>query len=222
MRDRVGRRYYLRPLWDEDVSEVGNIDQEAFSTLWSPNAFLREVKSRSSQYLVVVQDRRLGNVSSAIHVPRNRPPSFVRWMRKLTRIIWSDRKDADASKLVVGFIGVMFVDDEAHVTSIAVRSQYRSLGLGEFLLVGAIELALQKKVRVVTLETRVSNSVAKALYEKYGFNVVGVRKAYYRDNNEDAFIMSTEVITASKYRDQFQRMMEQFRERRGEPTWVFS
>jgi ribosomal-protein-alanine N-acetyltransferase len=74
------------------------------------------------------------------------------------------------------------------------------------LLISTIELAALQKARVVTLEVRASNSVAQNLYTKYGFKRVGLRKAYYTDNKEDAFIMTTDVITSPAYSQQFNEL----------------
>jgi ribosomal-protein-alanine N-acetyltransferase len=57
--------------------------------------------------------------------------------------------------------------------------------------------------RFVTLEVRVSNYVAQNLYRKYGFSQTGVRRRYYSDNHEDAFVMSTENITTDAYQQRF-------------------
>ena len=56
------------------------------------------------------------------------------------------------------------------------------------------------EVKYITLEVRVSNDSAKSLYEKFGFNSLGVRRGYYQDNNEDALIMWTENIWYEKFK----------------------
>jgi [ribosomal protein S18]-alanine N-acetyltransferase len=61
---------------------------------------------------------------------------------------------------------------------------------------------------MVTLEVRVSNTVAQNLYTKYGFTQVGLRRAYYTDNKEDAYIMSTENIYSEGFLKQFQKLKE--------------
>ncbi|WBL35221.1 hypothetical protein O0235_10520 [Tepidiforma flava] len=58
----------------------------------------------------------------------------------------------------------------------------------------------------VTLEVRVSNEAARALYRRYGFYEVGIRKRYYADNHEDAIIMTTERLDSPPYRERLERL----------------
>ena len=97
--------------------------------------------------------------------------------------------------------------DEAHIVSVGVRREYRGHGLGELLLIGAIEQAMARRARVVTLEVRPSNNVARNLYRKYGFSDRGRRKGYYTDDGEDAIIMTTEPIFLQSYREQFRGLV---------------
>jgi [ribosomal protein S18]-alanine N-acetyltransferase len=86
--------------------------------------------------------------------------------------------------------------DEGHITTIAVRPEFRGKGLGELVLCGLVDTALEVGARIMTLEVRVSNTVAQNLYLKYGFKQSGLRRRYYSDNNEDALIMTAEAINA--------------------------
>ena len=72
---------------------------------------------------------------------------------------------------------------------------------------------MEHQAEVVTLEVRASNMKAQNLYQKYGFAVVGRRKGYYSDDGEDALIMTTETVTTPEYRERFQKLMTQLRER---------
>jgi ribosomal-protein-alanine N-acetyltransferase len=93
--------------------------------------------------------------------------------------------------------------DEAHITSIASHKDHRRQGIGEALLISLIEMAIAKKARIVTLEARVSNQIAQNLYYKFSFDKLGMRKAYYLDNKEDAVIMSTEYIGSPSFHEKF-------------------
>jgi ribosomal-protein-alanine N-acetyltransferase len=106
--------------------------------------------------------------------------------------------------------------DEAHITGIAVRESLRGKGLGELLLMASIELAMRRQSRVVTLEVRASNHVAQSLYTKYGFSQVGLRKGYYSDNHEDAYIMTTGPISSPAYNEQLHSLEETYKIRRGD------
>jgi len=74
------------------------------------------------------------------------------------------------------------------------------MGLGEVLLAEVMDQAVEVGARRVTLEVRVSNSVAQALYRKYGFTGEGIRRRYYSDNNEDALIMWSKPLDEPEYR----------------------
>ncbi|MCR4443080.1 MAG: ribosomal protein S18-alanine N-acetyltransferase [Peptococcaceae bacterium] len=94
---------------------------------------------------------------------------------------------------VVGYGGMWIIIDEAHVTNIAVAPAHRGKSLGKMLLNGLLELAKEKRVQRMTLEVRVSNKIAQALYKKMGFTPAGLRPGYYADTNEDALIMWKEI-----------------------------
>lgn len=107
---------------------------------------------------------------------------------------------ASSEKDVVGYAGLWFIVDEAHLTSIAVREGERRRGIGELLLKASLELVLDRQATMMTLEVRASNQAAQALYEKFGFRKVGVRRGYYSDNHEDAYLMTVEGIDEPDYR----------------------
>jgi ribosomal-protein-alanine N-acetyltransferase len=91
---------------------------------------------------------------------------------------------------IIGYVGFWFIVDEAHISTIAVHPDFRELGMGELLLNCVLQEADELKARIITLEVRVSNQAAINLYKKYQFEVVGSRPRYYRDNNEDALLMT--------------------------------
>ena len=78
-------------------------------------------------------------------------------------------------------------------------TQWRGRGIGELMLLAMIERGIELGAGEVTLEVRVTNRVAQSLYRKYGFEVVGRRKGYYRDNNEDADLMTALKVDRPEY-----------------------
>jgi len=104
---------------------------------------------------------------------------------------------------------------EVHITTIGVRQTYQRQGIGELLLISTIDLALMWHAEVMTLEVRLSNSAARALYEKYGFIKKGVRKGYYTNDREDAVIMTTDKLTSTSFQGQFRRLKRAHSERWG-------
>jgi len=182
-------RFYIRPMTEGDISQVAEIEGESFPTTWPRTAYKRELSNRLARYLVLV-DRAHPSIAPPVKKPR----------RFSLGALFKPRDEAEpTSDYVVGYVGVWLMVDEAHIVAIAVRESYRRKGLGERLLIDAIDLALSNKQESVTLEVRRSNTGAQALYEKYRFLKVGERKRYYSDNHEDAIVMSTPPIQHENY-----------------------
>lgn len=102
---------------------------------------------------------------------------------------------------VVGYICVWEVGDELHITNIAVHPAARRRGIARTLLGQVMEEGRQRGVRVVVLEVRPSNVEALALYESFGFKVIGRRRGYYYDTGEDALVMEA-ILARGESRDQ--------------------
>ncbi|HEX2040041.1 MAG TPA: ribosomal protein S18-alanine N-acetyltransferase [Acidimicrobiales bacterium] len=113
-----------------------------------------------------------------------------------TRVYYVARVDG----YVVGYCGVMLAGDDAHVTTLAVDPAWQRRGIATRLLLNAVRLATQRGARHLTLEVRVSNVPAQALYRRFGFRPAGVRKGYYVETNEDALVMWAEDIDTDDYR----------------------
>jgi ribosomal-protein-alanine N-acetyltransferase len=99
---------------------------------------------------------------------------------------WVARRDDE----IVGFLVFWVVYDEVHILNVAVHPEARRLGVARELLQRLMERAEAEKMTSVTLEVRVSNEAAQKLYEGFGFQQIGRRKAYYADNGEDAFVLA--------------------------------
>lgn len=98
---------------------------------------------------------------------------------------------------VVGFAGLMVVDDEAHVTNLLVAEDSRRRGLGRQLMVALIEIAVSQDASHLTLEVRSTNEAARALYARLGLAPVGIRPRYYGD--DDALILWAHDIDRPEY-----------------------
>ena len=97
---------------------------------------------------------------------------------------------AEQDGRTAGYVGCQTVLDEGYITNVAVFPQYRKKGIATALIKRVFELAQEKKLAFVSLEVRLSNSAAIALYEKAGFKEEGRRKSFYRNPREDALIMT--------------------------------
>jgi ribosomal-protein-alanine N-acetyltransferase len=97
---------------------------------------------------------------------------------------------------VVGYAGVWLMVDEAHITTFAVHPDWRRQGVGRRLMQALLIAAREMGAVHMTLEVRVSNEAAQALYQQHGFTIAGRRERYYTDDNEDAYIMSTPPLAS--------------------------
>lgn len=102
---------------------------------------------------------------------------------------------AIADSKIIGYICLRSILDVTHVMDMAVTSGSRRSGIGSILLRSALQELRRTKphIHLVTLEVRESNFAAIRLYEKFGFNETGRRKAYYKKPLEDAIIMDTDL-----------------------------
>ncbi|MBR3107905.1 MAG: ribosomal protein S18-alanine N-acetyltransferase [Clostridia bacterium] len=104
---------------------------------------------------------------------------------------------AEEAGKIIGFAGAWIVLDEAHITNIAVLQEYRGQGIGRALTEALLKYASNLGVVYATLEVRRSNEIAQNLYKSLGFEYVGVRKKYYENNGEDAFIFCCQHMPES-------------------------
>ena len=100
----------------------------------------------------------------------------------------------DAERRAVGFCSFWRVLDELHINNLAVLPQLRRTGIGSMLLTFVLKQGVELGAKRATLEVRRSNEAAKALYERFGFSVAGVRAAYYSKPVEDALVLWREDL----------------------------
>jgi ribosomal-protein-alanine N-acetyltransferase len=106
---------------------------------------------------------------------------------------------ARSGSAVVGFCSFWRVVDELHVNNLAVLPAYRRAGIGSALLTRVLEEGAKLGARRATLEVRTSNAPARHLYERFGFKVAGVRRAYYSDPVEDALVLWREELSTPSH-----------------------
>ena len=106
---------------------------------------------------------------------------------------------ATIGPLLVGYCGLMVVEEDGHITTLTVDPPWHHRGVGSVLLLDQARAAPRLGVRHLTLEVRVSNDAAQALYRRFGFAPVGVRRNYYEETGEDAIVMWARDVDAEAY-----------------------
>jgi len=202
---RTMMRTRLRPMVEADIPQVMDIERQSFPANWPQTAYKRELTNRIARYFVLAELRDEPEALS--------PPSSPGIWSAVRRAIGGDDRPPPSSEFLLGFIGVWLMVNEAHIVTVAVRDDCRRSGVGERLLIAALEVASDCDQEVVTLEVRASNEAAQKMYEKYGFNRVGLRKRYYTDNNEDAVLMTTPDLYLPAYKKLRDELREQHRAR---------
>jgi ribosomal-protein-alanine N-acetyltransferase len=106
---------------------------------------------------------------------------------------------ATVGKLIVGYLGLMVVDVEVHVNTLATAPGSEGRGIASALLAEGLSAVAAKGVRDATLEVASRNERAKRLYARFGFAPVGVRRAYYPRSGDDAIVMWARGIDTDEY-----------------------
>lgn len=119
---------------------------------------------------------------SAYNYELNENPLSMLWV--------AEQNNITVPPIILGMIVIWLILDEAHIATIAVHPDHRQKGIARCLLAEALKGAIRRGAHEATLEVRASNIPAQRLYQSFHFQVVGERRRYYRDNNEDALIMT--------------------------------
>ncbi len=201
--------YRVEPMRIKDIPEVVQIERESFSMVWPANSYKRELEqNRMARYIVVRYEPGPGEPPA----PRPKEPKRP-FPLSLLPLAHERPVAEETGSAIVGYGGLWLMVDEAHITSVAVKPEFRGRGLGELLMLCLFEIALRLGARWVTLEVRVSNTVAQNLYKKLGFREAGIRRRYYSDNNEDAVIMWSDDLHSLAFRERFAALKTALRTR---------
>lgn len=106
--------------------------------------------------------------------------------------VWVVTEPHDTSAILAYFV-FWFIDPDIHILNIATAPQARRKGLASGMLAAFFELARRNRATFVSLEVRAGNTAARNLYASFGFERVRIRRGYYRDNGEDAIVMSATI-----------------------------
>ena len=151
----------IRQATAEDAEAIYEIEHLCFPDPWSLESIRYEMEQNPAAFYVVAE---------------------------IDGEVDSDPGDS-ADKLIVGYAGLWWIENEGHITNVAVRPGYRNRRIGSQIVETLIDFTQEEGIDDFTLEVRRSNLAAIGLYEKFGFEVEGVRKNYYRHGREDALIL---------------------------------
>jgi len=177
--------YTIEPMQLEDIDVVIEIERVSFPSPWSAYAYQCELLYNAIAHYFV-----------------------ARWQGE-----GLEHSPEAKGLAVLGYGGFRLMAGEAHICTLAVRPSWRGLGIGELLLATMLDKAVELGAAVATLEVRISNTMAQNLYHKYGFEIVGLRRHYYIDRDEDALVMSTERLASAAFQSHFQALKQALRKK---------
>ncbi len=105
---------------------------------------------------------------------------------------------------MAGYIGFMMLDDEAHMTTLATAPAFQRRGVATTMIVDGIRTLLAGGIKHISLEVAANNDPAQALYRRFGFAPVAVRKNYYPVTGQDAFVMWVYDIDSEEYAERLE------------------
>lgn len=188
--------YILRHMRLEDISQVVQVDELSFPTPWSVRTYQFEITNRETSHLIVLE------------APGGGSPGQTGGLRTFFHRLRGPKTN---NGTIIGYGGCWLIAGEAHISTIAVHPTYRGKNLGELLLAGMLSRAVRLEAEYSVLEVRVSNAPAQALYRKYEYEITGVRRGYYRDNGEDAYLMEVRPLDEA-YRARLQQRISALRQ----------
>ncbi len=222
MDTRQTMRFRIEPMRVEHIPVVSAIEKKCFAQPWPQNAYRREIQSNKMAHYFVARKIEPGSESEPPSSSSTQASADSGLLGRLSRLFRGGPDEPTTPALdaelrsIVGYAGLWLMTDEAHITTIAVDPEYQGNGIGELLLLGLIERSVQIGAHWLTLEVRVTNRVAQALYEKYTFKEMGLRRRYYSDNGEDALVMWTDPIESDTFQDAVRENRERLARKLGQ------
>ena len=118
---------------------------------------------------------------------------------------------AKVGTTVVGYAGLMLAAGDGHITTIAVDPAWHRQGIGTRLMLAISRAGVAKGCTGMTLEVRVTNDAAQAMYRRFGYAPAGIRKNYYSETNEDALVMWAHDTDLPAYTERLDELSTQIK-----------
>jgi [ribosomal protein S18]-alanine N-acetyltransferase len=205
-------RLRLREMTLDDVPGVRRIEVAAYEDAWPQTTFEEELRNSFATYLVAVE------VTDAPPEPPGASPARSWWARVFTG---PPREEPAAStERIAGYCGAWFHVDQLHIVTVAVAPERQGHGIAQRLLLECFDRAIEAELRNVTLEVRPSNVRAQEIYRRFGFQQVGIHRAYYANNGEDALVMLTPDLSSGELRTRLDAVRAEVDARFPEVEWA--
>ncbi len=186
----------LRNMTLQDVPAVVHIDYLSFTNPWSARSYAYEVSQSDYSYMVVLE------------VVNSPSPTTTLWQQLRRWLGITPRPVA----VLLAYAGMWKFEDTAHISTLASHPQHRHQGWGKLVLLAQLIRASQLNVERVSLEVRVSNTIAQNLYQQMGFQQTGIKQGYYSDNQEDAWVMALSLPAhLETLQEHYQQLLETHR-----------
>jgi len=170
----------IRPMEGRDIPAVVSLDRQVFADPWPESAYVQEIYfNPHARYFIL----------EGLESSYDYPAEGVRG--------WASRRRRPTARLL-GFVGMRVERVSGHISTLAVHPDSRGQGLGELLLLLALDQAVQDGAQTVSLEVRVSNEIAQRLYTKWRFSLRSRLHRYYA-NGEDAYLMQVHLYADEAY-----------------------
>jgi ribosomal-protein-alanine N-acetyltransferase len=210
----------LIPLTAAQLPAIVELDRLALGGMWTLDGYQRELDSPNSDLLVLEwsgsediggrqwavgdEEQKLEQRSSDSSLPPLAP------------------RPATPPPPLLGIACLWAILEEAHITILAIHPDYQRQGLGQALLWAMLHSAWRRGLEWATLEVRISNQAAIALYQKFGFSEVGRRRRYYQDTGEDALILWRKDLQHPDFRQILKILQSQIGDRLCQSGWGLS
>lgn len=194
----------LKPLTQDLLPAVLDLDRRCFGGLWTLEGYQRELDSPNSELLVL-------------------QPSSEQWITAT-----SDKAEVEASQQslpnspsppLLGLGCYWSILEEAHITILAIDPTCQGQGLGQALLCALLNSACRRGLERATLEVRISNQPAFSLYTKFGFREAGRRRRYYPDTGEDALVLWRGGLQKPEFPEFLGHLWQQVNDRSPQTGW---